>query len=159
MGLNYKNGFSLIEILIVIAIVGILSSVVLFALTPSRNKAKDARIISDLHEIMSSAPSVYDPISGKYDLGKLVALTSSTMNDAINNDPNGVLVTWSISSNSNPNGPLLLMNLISSVNYGATFLSSSFAIYAKLSTGNSYYCIDSQGGVKSVQNINSVVCQ
>jgi prepilin-type N-terminal cleavage/methylation domain-containing protein len=160
MGLNYKNGFSLIEILIVIAIVGILSSVVLFALTPSKNKAKDARIISDLHEIMSSAPSVYDPISGQYDLGKLVALTSSTMIDAINNDPNGVLVTWSISSNNHPN-TWTLMLLINTVNYNqrVIILSSSFAIYAKLSTGNSYYCIDSQGGVKSVQNINSAVCQ
>jgi len=151
MGLNYKNGFSLIEILIVIAIVGILSSVVLFALTPSRNKAKDARIISDLHEIMSSAPSVYDPISGTYDLSKLATLTSSTIDDVINNVPNKCYFVWFSSQNGTT---LEHCDRISNI----TTSTAIFAIYAQLSSGY-YYCVDYRGNIKNAQYANSAVCQ
>ncbi len=46
-----KKGFTLIELLVVIAIIGLLSSVVLASLNSSRIKARDARRISDLHQI------------------------------------------------------------------------------------------------------------
>ena len=41
-----KGGFTLIEMLVVVAVIGILASVTLVALGPSRAKARDARIIS-----------------------------------------------------------------------------------------------------------------
>jgi prepilin-type N-terminal cleavage/methylation domain-containing protein len=47
----YKKGFTLIELLVVIAIIGLLSSVVLASLNQARAKARDARRISDIHEI------------------------------------------------------------------------------------------------------------
>ncbi len=46
-----KKGFTLIEMLVVVGIVGLLSSVILVALGPARNKGKNARIISDLKQI------------------------------------------------------------------------------------------------------------
>jgi prepilin-type N-terminal cleavage/methylation domain-containing protein len=69
---NKKQGFTLIEMLVVIAMIGLLSSVVLVALGPSRNKAKDARIISNIKQIVAIGQGYYfNPSSVTYDVNGL----------------------------------------------------------------------------------------
>ncbi len=53
-----ESGFTLIEMLVVVAIIGILSSVILTALGPARNKARDARIIQEVNQARAIAESV-----------------------------------------------------------------------------------------------------
>lgn len=67
-----KKGFTLIELLVVIAIIGILASIVLVSLSGARNKAKDARITSDMNQIRTTAMIVSDT-DGDYDCVCLVA--------------------------------------------------------------------------------------
>lgn len=57
---NSKRGFTLIELLVVIAIIGILSAVVLASLQTARQKARDAKRISDVGQIQLALELYYD---------------------------------------------------------------------------------------------------
>ncbi len=59
-----NKGFTLIEMLVVIAIIGLLSSVVVIGLGGSRSKARDARRIADVQQIQNALELAYDPASG-----------------------------------------------------------------------------------------------
>jgi prepilin-type N-terminal cleavage/methylation domain-containing protein len=59
MKVRVNKGFTLIELLVVIAIIGILSGVVLTSLSTARNKAKDARIQTNLAQVRSLAEMIY----------------------------------------------------------------------------------------------------
>ena len=48
-----SRGFTLIEILVVVAIIGILSSVILVGLGPTRARGRDARRIADLRQVQT----------------------------------------------------------------------------------------------------------
>ncbi|MCL4400329.1 type II secretion system GspH family protein [Patescibacteria group bacterium] len=75
-----QSGFTLIEMLVVIAMIGLLSAVLLVALGPSRKKAQDSRIISDLNQIRSLMESTYNPSNSTYgspDISNLVTDVSN----------------------------------------------------------------------------------
>ena len=57
---NERKGFTLIEILIVVAIIAILASVVLVGLGPTQEAGRDARRISDLHEVQNGLELYYN---------------------------------------------------------------------------------------------------
>ena len=57
---NNKQGFTLIEILIVVAIIAILASIVLVGLGPTQQSGRDARRLSDLHEVQNGLELFYN---------------------------------------------------------------------------------------------------
>jgi type II secretion system protein G len=59
-----SKGFTLIELLVVIAIIGLLATIVLVSVSSSRQKAKDARRVSDLRQI-SLALELYAEDNGR----------------------------------------------------------------------------------------------
>jgi len=61
----HSKAFTLIELLIVIAIIGILSSVVVVSMGNTRAKARDARRMSDMRQILLALELYYDSY-GKY---------------------------------------------------------------------------------------------
>src|SRR5665648_71072 len=68
MFINNKSkirGFTLIELLVVIAIIGLLSSVVLASLNTARMKSRDARRLSDIHQIQIALELYYNSF-GRY---------------------------------------------------------------------------------------------
>lgn len=94
--LKEKGGFTLIEMLVVIAMIGILSAVVLTALGPSRTKAKDTRIISDVNQVRAIGETDYDATTGQYtDCGATAANF-----DALNTDITSQGGTLTVTCNS-----------------------------------------------------------
>lgn len=59
MNIKSKKGFTLIEILVVIAIISILSSVVLVSLNIARSRARDAERKSDIRSIITAMSLYY----------------------------------------------------------------------------------------------------
>lgn len=62
---SHKAGFTLIEILVVISIIGILSSIVLASINQSRAKARDAQIIAGV-DALKKALELYNDANGRY---------------------------------------------------------------------------------------------
>jgi len=63
--LHKKSGFTLIELLVVVAIIGILATVVLSSLSNARERARDAKRLSDIKTIQT-ALEIYYLDNGRY---------------------------------------------------------------------------------------------
>lgn len=89
----YKKGFTLLELLIVIAIIGLLASVILVAVDDAREKGRDSRRIQDMKEIKKALALYYDAngrypaISSPYDASALSAALVPQYINAMPSDP------------------------------------------------------------------------
>ncbi|NQV88620.1 MAG: prepilin-type N-terminal cleavage/methylation domain-containing protein [Parcubacteria group bacterium] len=156
---NTKKGFTLVELLIVIAIIGILSSIVLAGLSSSRNKSKDTAIKSQIISMRSQA-EIFLGINNSY----------GTVGDKCDGS-SGVSSLFSTSPNSG--GLSALVVGLSSVSVPTCItassvggLADSWAISAPLVTNNtSFVCADSSSsniytGTKTAQSSGTVTsCQ
>lgn len=119
-----RSGFTLIEMLVVVAIVGILSATVLSALGPSRNKARDARIISGLNQVRAIAETLYNPASAS-PYSAVIATESTIAKVKTDVDSQG--------------GELKIV---------PASPGTAYVAYSKLN-GGSFYCVDSAGTAKT----------
>ena len=133
-----RKGFTLIEILIVVAIIAILASIVLVGLGPSQQAGRDARRLSDLREVQTGLELYYNQC-GFYPGGKQA--TAPCPNAWVEVKTWGGLTTAltgtpGIAVNSVPNDPSSNATYYyDSANNGSTYL-----IAAKLeNVGNSVF--------------------
>ncbi len=117
-----KKGFTLIEILIVVAIIGILASVVVVGLGPAQKKGRDSRRVSDLRSVQNALELYYGK-NGSYPV------------------PNGtwtqfaaVLTGAGIGTNQIPNDPTASRDYV----YSADANGTTYVLAAQLedATGN-----------------------
>jgi len=81
-----QKGFTLIELLVVIAIIGILATIVMVSLNTARQKARDARRVSDVRQLQLALQMYYDT-NGSYPAA-LSSLKPTFINE-VPTDPDG----------------------------------------------------------------------
>lgn len=88
-----KKGFTLIEILIVVFIIGLLASIVLVGLGSFRARGRDARRIADLREIQNGLELYYGKFgsypAGAWDGLKRILVDAEVGITSISDDPLG----------------------------------------------------------------------
>lgn len=63
---NYKNGFTLIELIVVIAITAVLSGMIFFAVTQYINSGKDSNIAGNLVSLIPAGEAYYNANGSSY---------------------------------------------------------------------------------------------
>ena len=174
---NTNEGFTLIELLVVVSIIGMLASVMLVALNSARNKARDAKIISDVEQLRLQIES--DTTAGNY----ANTFTYAGVNVIGNSTNQFTVPTTNINvytqiTNTNLSGAIASSTLnascITSASCSAytgavinivtdgrgttgvpgvwTTLPTKYAIWGRLSSGY-YFCIDSNGNTMNPSTV------
>ena len=103
-----QRGFTLIELMVVIAIIGMLSSIVLASMNSARKKARDAKRLSDMHQLQNALELYYSDNSayptsdydgcGGWDVGnKSYQLLNGKLGGYIPKPPNDATATGNCS--------------------------------------------------------------
>lgn len=132
-----EAGFSLVELLIVITIIGVLSTIVLSNISNSRARAYDSKVKQQLSNFRTGAeiyftnqePTTYGP-------------TSVSCSNGIFNDVSP--------ENGSPGLYIAAGNLpdLTQVVCGST--GSAYAVKATLYSGTDYWCVDNRGASRMI---------
>jgi prepilin-type N-terminal cleavage/methylation domain-containing protein len=128
-----KSGFTLVELLVVVAVIGLLAAVVAVSTTAAKSKGADAAAKRDLASIRIQANLYYTNNSNAY--GAITALCSAGMYSADTIMANAI-------THATTNSTAIACNT------GPT--DQIFAVAVTLKTGTGYYCVDSANAGKFI---------
>lgn len=130
----------MIELLIVITIIGVLSTIILSSVSNSRARAYDSKVKQQLSGFRTAA-EMYFTNQGRYNetVGVPISDCGAGMFnnvDAINGTPGLYIAEGNLPDFANPV-------------CGST--DSDFAVKATLYSGNEYWCVDNRGASRAIQ--------
>ena len=133
--MNKSRGFTIIELIVVIAIIAVLAAIVLVNVTQYLNKGKDAAITGNLAGILTDSAQYFDT-NGNY----TALCSNSTVAAALGAADNA------FDGNATPNE-------VTKCNGAA----AAFAACAQLKSADAYFCVDSSGTKKTVYTRSTCV--
>jgi len=125
-----SKGFTIIELIVVIAIIAVLASIVLVNVTAYINKGKDAAISGNLASMMTNAAQIVDST------GSMATVCSNVTNAA-------ALAAADSAYDGNATA-----TQVTDCNVNGT--NDAWAACGQLKVSDSYFCVDSTGTKKSV---------
>ena len=133
-----KKAFTLVEMLVVIAIIGILATAILVSLGPARTQARDARIRADVQQLRNLAETYYN--TNNFDYRGFAGSMSTPVSSCSSDTPSGVQALCNDITQNSGQAP--------------TFVATrnSVAIFATLASGGAI-CMDTQGNVKTYSSM------
>lgn len=138
-----KRGFTLVELLVVISIIGILTSVVLVSVSTANKRGKDAVVQSDLSEVRAQAQLYYNTNGGYVGAGYSGGAGTCATANTVFTDPK---VKQQIDAANASNGAGAANEVVCNVSADG----ADYAVSSPLSSAGTYYCVDSNGiGVRS----------
>ena len=136
--LNKSRGFTLIEMLVVTAIIGVLANLILLQLGVARAKARDAKRIADISQLRTAIELYFDDNGGGYPGAALCPQTVGVACTAPNAAPDytGNDLTPYLSARVLPRDPLSSINYNYAWHPGAGARESRYHIWADLEKQN-----------------------
>lgn len=149
--MKLRGGFTLIEMLVVVAVIGLLSSVLLTALGPARDKARDSRIIQEVNQVRSLAETLY---TGNYN-----ALPNVEGVTAVDNISLEELKKLAKDIQSF-GGELVVRRPLTQPTSYVAYSKLNVKVGAEPNLVVNYYCIDSRGnaGYTTTEPVNTYRC-
>lgn len=134
------SGFTIVELLIVIVVIGILAAIVIVAYNGVQNRAYDTSVQVDL-ENAGKGLGVYKSFNGSFPNGSTTDAIEAMLNDADLKFSRGAYATDAATTNSN-------------IFYAFGGNGDDFVMVAKSKSGNVFYFSSKTGSVDNYQNLN-----
>ncbi len=132
--MNCSKGFTIIELVVVIAIISVLSGIIMFSVTQYISKGKDSNISGNLAVLVPAGEVYYNGFPNAYGDSDNDFCTSNVVENAIAQMPPGAIFNCNVDSGNN--------------------YQSWAACAQKFTDSNMAFCVDSRGVKKEMCSLD-----